>query len=540
MKFGLNAYTIDRFFTQVVSRYADRPSIGSLDEAVISYREFGERVTRLQENLLQNGIGRGDRVVIVGVSTPNWATAYIAAMGLGATAVPIMEDFPAGDIRHLIDFSEASALVLSSQIMKKLEGLPDVSRFRLVLNMDDLAIAHTSGAPAAERQEVSEDDPAEILFTSGTTGFSKGAVLSQRNLVSNLFEGPDILGDITSNSVTLNILPMAHAFGSTSAFLSIIYCGSTLYFLGRKPTIGALMQAFKVVRPTILGSVPLIFEKIYAKKVAPLIAGKPLLKKMAGRGWSRKILFSLIGRKFRAAFGGRLQCAIIGGAALSEEVEEFLNAAHIPFVIGYGMTEAAPLITFQSRKAARKGSVGWAVGGLEIRIEDPEPGTGIGEILVKGPNVMQGYLKNPEATAEMLTGDRWLRTGDRGYLDDEGYLYIRGRSKNVIIGPSGENIYPEVIESLVASSPYVEEVLVYAHNSRIIGRVFPNREYLEQMIRNGLQGSWLEGLRREVNAKLPAASRIVYMVEEKLPFIKTASSKIKREENIRRSLEAEV
>ncbi len=533
MKFGLEKYTIDCFFNKVVREYSDSLSVGSVDQKAITYKKMGEEVESLQETLLQNGIGNGDRVAIVGVSTPKWAIAYIAVMGIGATAVPIMEDFPLKDIKHLIEFAEVSGLILSEQIISKMKGI-SFDNYKALILMDNLKIVHSKGAAPVIRREVKEDDLAEILFTSGTTGFSKGVMLSQKNLVSNIFEGPDILKCINKNSVTLSILPLAHAFGSTSAFLSIIYCGSALYFLGRKPTIGALMNSFKVIKPTILGSVPLIFEKIYVKKVAPLIGGKPLFRFMAKSKTGKKMLFKLIGKKFKEAFGGRLECAIIGGASLSDDVEEFLKIAGIPFALGYGMTETAPLITFQSRERSRKGSVGWAITDMKIIIEDPEPETGIGEVLVKGPSVMQGYLKNPEATAEMITHEGWLRTGDRGYLDDDGFLYLKGRSKNVIVGPSGENIYPEVIESLISASPYVDEVLVYAEDHKIISKIFPNKEYLDQIQKGEKSGQWLEDLKRDVNSKLPLASKIVHMIEEKVPFIKTASNKIKRTENISR------
>ncbi len=536
MKFNLSAYTIDRFFAQVVERYSESLSIGTVDIPAMTYREMGERVDAFQQLLLEQGIGHGDRVAVVGVSTPNWAIAYTAAMALGVTAVPLMEDFPAEDIRQLIEFAEVTGLILSSQMMEKL-GIDKPMDFsseavKTVIRMEDLEVVSSRGAPPAVREEVLEDDLAEILFTSGTTGFSKGVMLTHKNLVSNIFEGPDILQCIDTRSVVLSILPMAHAFGSTSAYLSIIYCGASLYFLGKKPTIAALMKAFTVVKPTILGSVPLIFEKIYAKKVAPLIAGKPLFRFLAAHGPSRRLLFRVIGKKFKQAFGGRLECAIIGGAALAEEVEDFLKIAGIPFALGYGMTEAAPLITFQSRERSKKGSVGWAVTDVEILIENPEPETGIGEILVRGPNVMQGYWKNPEATAEILSPEGWLRTGDRGYLDDEGFLFLKGRSKNVIVGPSGENIYPEVIESLLSASPLVDEALVYAENHKIIGRIFPNSDYINLKHAHESASEWLERLRKEVNAKLPSASRIVQIIEEKVPFIKTASNKIKRAENI--------
>jgi len=533
MKFGLSKYTIDCFFEKVVKEYSSGLSIGSLDTEAITYEEMGKKVQTLQELLLKQGVSRGDRVAIVGVSTPNWAMAYIAVMALGATAVPIMEDFPVKDIRNLIEFAEVTALILSKQIISKFNDY-SFDNYKALVRMDDYEVLQSNGGNPAVREEVREDDLAEILFTSGTTGHSKGVMLSQKNLVANIFEGPDILKCIHRKSVTLSILPLAHAFGSTSSFLSIIYCGSALYFLGRKPTIGALMDSFRKIKPTILGSVPLIFEKIYVKKVAPLIGVRPLFRFMVKRAWSRKILFKIIGKKFKEAFGGRLECAIIGGAALSDEVEEFLKFARIPFVLGYGMTETAPLITFHSREAAKKGSVGWAVTDVKITIEDPESDTGIGEILVKGPSVMQGYLKDPEATAEMLTPEGWLRTGDRGYLDDDGYLFLKGRSKNVIIGPSGENIYPEVIESLIAASPYVDEVLVYSEDHKIISKIFPNKEFVKKMEKHDKDDQWMENLKKEVNSKLPLASKVVHMIEEKVPFIKTASNKIKRSENIKR------
>lgn len=532
MKFGLTKYTMDLFIEQVVTTYSNLLSVGSVDIEAITYKEFGIKIAAFQDLLLDQGITRGDRVAIVGISTPQWAIAYISIMGLGATAVPINEDFPIQDIKHLIEFAEVNALVLSDDLIKKFANY-DFSSFKSLIRMEDYNIIHNRGDNPTNKEDIKEDDIAEILFTSGTTGFSKGVMLTQKNLVSNIFEGPDILGCIHSKSVTLNILPMSHAFGSTSNFLSIIYCGSAIYFLGKKPTIGALMNAFKVLKPTIIGMVPLIFEKIYAKKVAPVISSKPIFKAMVKYKWSKKLLFKIIGKKFNEAFGGRLDCAIIGGASLSEDVEDFLMIAGIPYALGYGMTEAAPLITFHSIKEAKKGSVGWAITDLEIIIDNPELETGIGEILVKGPNVMKGYLKDQVATNEMITSDGWLITGDRGYLDDEGYLYLKGRSKNVIVGPSGENIYPEVLESLIVASPCVEEALVYQEDLKIISRIFPNKDYIDKMKYDGKD--WIEVLKKEVNSKLPMSSKIIHMIEETVPFIKTTSNKIKRTENINRS-----
>ena len=560
MKFGLSRYTLDSFFDRVVEKYAERPALASVGEKPFSYAEFGERVARLRRDLAGRGIRKGDRVALLGTGCPNWGIAFMAVTTMGAVAVPIMEDFPEADIDHILGHSESSAIFISDTLLQSL-NLNAVAKLAHVFRLDDLApvagegrdeslwtqiqklpkkiMKSISKTGPADPSGPAEGDLAEILYTSGTTGHSKGVMLTHANLVSNLFEGPDMLGIIDENSVALAFLPMAHAFGSTSAFLSLIYCGCAIHYLGKKPAPKVLMAAMQEVRPHIIGAVPLIFEKIYHKQVLPVLRDKKLLGWLARNKASRKYIHRIIGRKIVRALGGRLRCAIIGGAGLNPEVETFLREGGIPFTVGYGLSECSPLVTFSSVQDSRPGSAGRAITGVSIRIDDPDPGTGIGHILVKGPNVMKGYYKDEAETREAFKEDGWLKTGDRGYRDGDGYLYVTGRSKNVIVGPSGENIYPEVIEEKIKESPFVEEALVYLADNQLVAKVYPDYGYIQG--RDGGKNESaiahevariLEGIRAEVNKKLSPASRIRKIIEQTDPFLKTPTNKIKRAEYI--------
>ncbi len=559
-KFGLSGYTLDIFFDKVVRSYADRPALAMAGELPFTYAEFGERVRNLRQGLAARGIRPGDKVAILGPGTPNWGIAFLAVTTMGAVAVPIMEDFPESDIDHILSHSDSVALFISSALHQSL-NLNNLRKLAHVIRLDDFAslpekdgddglwaqiqklpkkIIRSIAKPApAEAPGPGEDDLAEILYTSGTTGQSKGVMLTHGNLVSNLFEGPDLLGVIDRNSVALAFLPMAHAFGSTSAFLSLIYRGCAIHYLGKKPSPKVLMAAMREVRPHIIGAVPLVFEKIYHKQVLPALHEKRLLRWLARSRAGRRTVHRLVGRKIMRGFGGRLKCAIIGGSGLNPEVESFLREARIPFVVGYGLSECSPLVTFSSIPGSRMGSAGKAVTGVSVRIADPDPATGIGDILVKGPNVMKGYYKNEAETRKAFTADGWLTTGDRGSLDEDGYLFIKGRSKNVIVGPSGENIYPEVVEDRLKESPFVEEALVYWDRNELIARVYPDYGYI-QCLKEGKDepsiasniARVLESVRAEVNGKLPPSSRVRKIVEQTEPFLKTPTNKIKRAEYI--------
>lgn len=562
-KFGLDKYTLDAFFRKVVENYAERPAIANYGETPITYRELAVRVKEVQTILAHFGLKKGDHVAICGYSTANWAIAFLAVTTAGMVAIPILEEFPEADINHILHHSEAKALFISKSLLESLD-LPQMYHLNLVMVLDDFSILQSSQGeqkgilekvqhlprqlleelgiikrrnPLLEEPSatIEEDDLAEIVYTSGTTGHSKGVMLTHRNLVSNLFEGPDLLKVITPESVILHFLPLAHTFGSTSGFLSIIYCGSTIYFLGKKPVPKLLLKAMQEVKPTIIGVVPLVFEKIYHKQVLPQIMKNMVYRTLYRYSATRRLLHRMIGKKIYEAFGGRLKCAIIGGAKLSTEVETFLREGGIPFSVGYGLTECSPLVTFSSMENSVPGSVGHAISHVQIRIVNKEPGSNIGEIEVTGPNVMKGYFRNEQLTSEVFTPDHWFKTGDLGYLDEKGYLFITGRKKNVIIGPSGENIYPETIEEHYMANPLVEEVLVYQSGKDIIARIYPDYLLLEEWKENnGKELSMQEietifdKIRREINGKLSPFAAVHKVVISDTPFSKTPTNKIRR------------
>jgi long-chain acyl-CoA synthetase len=561
-KFGLTNYTLDEFFNKVIDKYPSRPALALVGEEPFTYAEFGARVTSLKIKLEQLGVRKKDKIILLGSSSPNWATAFMAITTMGAIAVPVLEEFPEADIDHIILHSEATGMFISESIFESinlnnipvmkfiiklnnfslLSGLPKqkTSFWQQLLDFSEKIIKSFEKPEKEDSDEpIREDDIAEILYTSGTTGHSKGVMLTHRNLVSNLFEGPDLIGVINERSVILSILPLAHAFGSTSAFLSIIRCGASIYYLNKTPSPKVLIDAMQQVRPTIMGAVPLVFEKIYHKQVVPLIAKSRMLRLLSKNKTTKKMLYKIVGRKILKLLGGNLDCVIIGGASFSPEVETFMQAGGIPYCCGYGLSECSPLVTFSSMESQKMGSPGHAITDVSIKIIDPDPRTGIGEICIKGPNVMKGYYKNEEETKKSFTSDGWFISGDKGYLDKDGYLFITGRSKNVIVGPSGENIYPEVIEAKLEESIFVEETIVYMSDKQLVARVYPNYSYIESLKDEKNENeiamdilAVLERIRIEVNEKLPSFSKLSKIIEQTSPFIKTPTNKIKRAEYI--------
>jgi long-chain acyl-CoA synthetase len=562
MKFDLTQYTLDVFFNRVIEKYPTRPALASVGEKPFTYSEFGTRVDSLKTTLRQLGVKKGDKIVILGNSSPNWAIAFMAIMTMGSVAVPVLEEFPETDIDHIIRHSEAIGIFISETLYDNL-NLSSLCELKSIIKLNDFtSLSEISKTKTnlwkqildlpgklfksfdksfsnKSLEKISEDDLAEILYTSGTTGHSKGVMLTHKNLVSNLFEGPDLIGVIHERSVLLSILPLAHAFGSTSAFLSIIRCGASIYYLHKPPSPKILIEAMQKVQPTIMGAVPLVFEKIYHKRVVPTIAKSGVLRLLSKTRFTKKILYKVVGKKINKLLGGKLECVIIGGASFSPEVEVFMKEGGIPYCCGYGLSECSPLITFSSMKTQKKGSPGHAVTDVSIKIADIDPQSGIGEICVKGPNVMKGYYKNDELTRKSFTLDGWFITGDRGYIDEDGFIFITGRSKNVIIGPSGENIYPEVIEAKLEESIFVEETIVYQSDNQLVARIYPNYSYIDTLKSekdDNVTASdiiqILENIRIEVNTKLSNFSKISRVIEQTSPFIKTPTNKIKRAEYV--------
>ncbi|QGY41938.1 AMP-binding protein [Pseudodesulfovibrio cashew] len=384
--------------------------------------------------------------------------------------------------------------------------------------------------------ELTPDSVAAILYTSGTTGHSKGVVLTHRNLVSNALAGLEVF-PVKEDDRFLSVLPMAHTYECTVGLIIPIHCGSSVYYLEKPPTPKTLLPAMQKVRPTIINVVPLIIEKIYKKRIKPKLNRKGVVGSLLKIGAARRKAARIAGSKLIEAFGGDLRLMCIGGAALAPEVERFLCDAEVPHAIGYGMTETAPLLAGIGPDKQRFRAIGPSIPGVELKILDPDPETGEGEILAKGPNVMREYYKAPKDTAATFTEDGWLLTGDLGVIDEDGYLFIKGRLKNVIIGPSGENIYPEEVESIINTCDLVMESLVYEVEGKVMARVHLNYDALDEQfdvsrmiesdVRDKVEGI-LEEIRNEVNGKVSTFARLARITEQVDPFEKTPTQKIKR------------
>jgi len=468
---------------------------------------------------------------------------------MAAVAVPILPGFPENDIRHIIRHAGCKAIFIGEKYRHKLEELASVPLVVLsleTLNAEDaeksrssfyakLLQKKSSKASAAELPRPQEQDLAAIIYTSGTTGNSKGVMLSQRNIVFDIIHSIERF-PISSADRFLSILPLSHAFETTGGMLCPLTVGVSIYYLKGVPTPQKLLSATEIVKPTGILTVPLVVDKIYRKRILPKMQGR-LISRLYRRPFFRKRLHKIAGKKLIKSLGGSLRFFMFGGASLNLDVETFLQDAEISYSSGYGMTETSPIMTINPFGAVKVGSCGKPIPGIELAIHQPNPETGIGEIIVRGDIVMQGYYKNADATAASFLPDGWLRTGDLGYFDSEGYLFIKGRSKNVIIGPSGENIYPEIIEQVLQQSPFIMECVVYSHRGRLLAKAYLDSDVLDQeMSKRGLDSSGsadfiaqvLEECRKAANRELPAFSHVQQILEHPEPFEKTPTNKVKR------------
>jgi len=541
--------------------YATLNCVSIVDEEPMLYTHFYTHVIETIALLKKSGITQGDKVAILSENLPQWGIAYFAITYFGAVAVPILTDFHANEIHHIIDHSEAKAIFVSSKqidVITELE-LPNLAcvinietlsyeeklckqeKIRALLggikkSAQDLKSKINKESSDIQEREVEEDDLAVIIYTSGTTGHSKGVMLSHKNLVFNATAAATSVTNITPKDRFLSILPLAHTFECTTGFLIPMFHGSSIYYIQKAPTPTVLLKAFASVKPTYILSVPLIIEKIYRAKVLAKFNSSFFLSKLYKIPFFRKLLNKAAGKKLMESFGGELQFFGIGGSKLSPYVEQFLSEAGFPFSIGYGLTETSPIVAGKKPFLNLPESTGPAITGVEIKIDTPKEGTQDGEVLVRGPNVMLGYYKDEEKTAEVIQ-EGWFYTGDLGYLDKEGNLFIRGRSKNVIIGASGENIYPEQIEAIINLNPFVLDALVFEMDSRLAARIHLDYELIDQEFRADRQSeaalhtdieALLETMRIDVNKQLSSFSKVNKFIEQTEPFVKTPTKKIKR------------
>jgi long-chain acyl-CoA synthetase len=544
--------TLNELIDDCAARHSDLPAIGMALEEPITFGELHNRITALAALMQSEGIAHGDRVAFLAENSPHWGTAYFAAVRLGAVAVPILPDLPEADVHHIIGEMQCRLIFITQRQIEKIYELKNT--LNKIVTLDDytedniIADAHPFSAFLKEAKETfasSEEisfpetgssDLASILYTSGTSGFSKAVMLTHYNLCSNCFAASKLI-EIDPGKTFLSVLPISHTYEFTVGFLLPLVKGCRVVYAGKTPTPAILQKICSQERPAAMLVVPLIMEKIFKKRVLPAIEKSRILSLVCRSSFGRRLLYRKIGSKLLDFFGGNLDVMGIGGAAINPDVESFLRDAGFPYIVGYGLTESSPLLAGgpQGDTSIVLGSSGKPVPHVEIRINSPDPETGIGEIQAKGPNVMQGYWNDPEATAETFTEDGWLRTGDMGLLDKAGNLHILGRSKSVIVLASGENIYPEAIEHKLNAYTFVVESLILENNGLLEAWIYPDYEYIDaetkgqsRQQRHQYITSQLEQMRLEVNEKLPITSRLSRVVERREPFIKTATHKIKR------------
>lgn len=531
--------TLKSLIDYSVSQFADCTSVSFVDGKPITYKELGEKIDEFAALLFSSGLKKGDKVALFSHNMPNWVIAYFSVVSRGLIIVPILPDFTTEEVENVLTHSESKVLIVSERLFPKVSQIetPDLI---VKIKLDDFSFLSdisklTFDSNKITETDVTEDDVAAIIYTSGTTGRSKGVVLKHKSVTFVAMQSYTVQ-PINHNDVFLSFLPLSHTYENSIGMLYPIMYGATIYFLEKLPTAPVLIAAMEKIKPTMMLSVPLIMEKLYKNQIY-LKFRTSMLKKLVYRTpVTRKIIHHIAGKKLYKTFGGRLKFFGIGGAKLDYYVERFLKEAKFPYAIGYGLTETAPLLAGAAPHQTKLQSTGYALEGVELRINEPDE-LGVGEIWAKGPNVMLEYYKNPKATAEVLTTDKWFRTGDLGQFDKKKRLFIKGRLKNTIIGASGENIYPEDIESIINNTAYVSESLVVEEDGFLVAKILLDLEMAEKNIehikliieeKKEHYHDWKNQLKKDINSKLGRSSQInrVDIMEE--PFEKTASQKIKR------------
>jgi len=478
-----NIDALGTYINVCLDRYKDNTFLCELDEdeigASVTYGQAKERIQGIKSILKENGVKPGDKVALLGENSINWGLVYMAVVTYGAIIVPILHEFDSVSISNIINMSDARILFVSSSLLDKVEegNLRQLEKIYLLDDFREVDIEKVKEVKSQIKSKLLEfrnkidqlfferinkikietnkeytpkaDDIAAIVYTSDTTGKSKGVMLTHKNIFWNILAALDYI-EINSKDRFLSILPSSHTYECTFTLLLSMVGGASVYYLKQKPSPKILLKAFEKVKPTMVMMVPLVIEKIYKKSVLPKLQDNILLRGATKIKPLRKALYKKACKSLLEAFGGNIKLICIGGAPLSPDVDLFLLEGEFPSAVGYGMTECAPLITFAMPDKKRFQSCGYPIKGAQIKIDKPDPITGVGEVLVKGPMVTKGYYKNEEETKKLFTEDGWMRTGDLGYIDKDNYLYLKGRLKNVILGPNGENIYPEEIEQVLS------------------------------------------------------------------------------------------
>ena len=501
-------------------------------EGGYTYNSFKAACDSLSKKLTQYGIGAGDKVAILSQSMPNWSVAFFSIVPFGRIAIPILPDSSENEVSNILEHSESKVIFVSQKLAQKVNQTCR-DKMTLVIDIDTFEViqANDEKFTCDGRTTVpTPDDIATIIYTSGTTGSAKGVVLSHRNLASNVITCYHSCKR-TEKDRWLSVLPMAHTLEMTLSMLYPMYCGATVYYLPKPPVASLLLKALPIVKPTTMLTVPLIIEKVYKGSVLPTI------KKSRTLTWMNEhmngLMCKIIGMKLKKTFGGKISFYGIGGAKLDPEVENFLLKANFPYAIGYGLTETSPLLGYAMHGWRAVGSFGYPVYNVKLKLHNVNPETGEGEVVAKGPNVMLGYYKDPERTKSVFTEDGWFRTSDIAIQDEKGRYFIKGRNSNMILGPSGENIYPEEIENVINNLEGVSESIVVEREGKLVALVQPNENFVEwnkeseDKLYEKLD-AWKTKLLKLTNKSVSKASQVSSVEVMKEPFEKTATQKIRR------------
>ena len=541
--------TLNGYLQSSVRKNWEELALTDFNGVSFQYRDIARKVAKLHLLYEQAGVKRGDKIALCGKNSSQWAVAFISAITYGAVAVPILHEFKADNIHHLVTHSEAKLFYTDDAIwenldpdsMNGLEGVIRLHDYSIIMSRNKRltnAREHLNeifGKRYPERftpddvvyYKEKKDELALINYTSGSMGFSKGVMLTYNNLWSNIQFTIDGLTFLNPGDGIVCMLPLAHMYGLIVELLHPLVKGCHVYFLTRMPSPRVILEAFATVRPKLIVTVPLIIEKIVKTKVFPLL-DKPLMKLLMHIPVIDDRLLEKIKTQLMSAFGGNVQEIIIGGAALNKDVETFLRRINFPYTVGYGMTECAPLVAYAQWDKQRPGSCGQIVDRMEGRIDSPDPEHIPGELWVRGDNVMKGYYKNKDATDAVMK-DGWMNTGDLCTMDSDGFIYIRGRNKNMILGPSGQNIYPEEIEQQLNNLPYVAESLIVSRDGKLVALIHPD---YENATKQGLDDAAVDKQMRDnlktLNAALPSFSQISDMQIFTEEFEKTPKRSIKR------------
>ena len=542
--------SVNKIFENSFKKNWDRPAISNYHGETLHFKDVARRMEKLHIMFEECGLQKGDKVAICSRNQANWAVTFLAILTHGAVPVPLLHEFKSANIHHLVNHSEAKILFvdeviwegLSETEMPDLHAIIQVNNFRILYAKDESIVeakAHLNELFGRKYPEAftpdcinyyedTADELAVINYTSGTSGFSKGVMVPYRAIFSNIEFAKKVLPQLNNTSRVVSMLPCAHMYGLMFEVLYELSAGCHVHFLSRLPSPKIIMQALAEVKPNIVIAVPLVIEKIYKSKVKPVLEkeGIKFLMKVPGLN---QVVLNKVRNELINAFGGEFIEVIIGGAAFNKEVEAFFKRMNFPFTVGYGMTECAPIITYDDWKVEKLYSCGKAAPNMEVRIESKDPANIPGEIQVKGANVFLGYFKNEEATAEVFTEDGWFRTGDMGILDADGSLFIKGRTKCMILGPSGQNIYPEEVETVINSQPYVVDSLVVEDNGGLTALIYPD---FQQGEKDGMSQEafvkYMEGTLGELNQELPNYAKLKKIEVMSEDFERTPKKSIKR------------